>query len=193
MIWYYVAAIIILLISSIAHELGHILALLAFGVPVHKLSVGFGPVWCGKNLKGQKIKRIRIKIVPFGLGAAFDGDNPRFQSLGFWQKMIIFSAGVLVNIAIAGIVFLLSRPLDVLQPTHSGHDPVNITRAFVVLNLMVALFQLLPFSKFDGGRMFDCTLKKIFPKSKPNSVINLKILIALLVGFLIFHIYRAWI
>jgi len=78
MIWYYVAAIIILLISSIAHELGHILALLAFGVPVHKLSVGFGPVWCGKNLKGQKIKRIRIKIVPFGLGAAFDGDNPRF-------------------------------------------------------------------------------------------------------------------
>ena len=194
MVWYYVAAIIILFVSSVAHELGHILALLAFRIPVHRISVGFGPTWCGKNLKGQRIKRIRIKIVPFGLGAAFDGDNSRFQSLGFWKKMILFSSGILVNILIAGVVFLFSRSINIFEPTYSSRDdPTNITRAFVALNLLLALFQLLPFARFDGGKILDCTLKRFSPNSKSDSITNLKILITLLTSLLIFHIYRAWI
>ena len=192
--WYYLSALLIFLVSSLAHELGHIIALLSFKIPVHKLSIGLGPSLWGKNLKKSSIRRVRLKLMPFGLGAAFDGDHPRFQSLNLWQKMLIFSAGILVNISIAGLVLVFSHPLNVFQPTYSGYDdPTNITRAFVVLNILLALFQLLPFSRFDGGRLLDCVLKKFLPAASHDFVINLKVLITLFVSLGIFNVYRHWI
>lgn len=194
MFWYYISAIAIIFISSLAHELGHIFTLLLFKVPVHKLSIGFGPILWGKNFKKSSIKRVRLKFLPFGSAAGFDGDHPNFQSLLFSQRILLFASGAIVNFFMAGIVLASSHSANLFRPNYSTEDdPVNITRAFFVLNIIMGLFGLLPLNKFDGEKIIDLSLKKFFPEIKQESINNAKAFAVILIGLAIFNIYRFWI
>jgi len=119
------------------HELGHFLAAKACGVRVHKLAVGFGRELVGFT-RGET--RYSINALPLGgyvkmLGQAdFDDkaqeltfkDDPRsFSNKPVGLRMIIVSAGVVMNLIFAAVVFMLvfmigmkSLPAEVgwLQP-----------------------------------------------------------------------------
>ena len=183
---------LIFVVVSLAHELGHILALLAFRVPIHGFKVGFGPVIWGKNFKKSAVKRLRVGLIPFGVGVGFDGDHFRFKSLGFWVKVLVFSSGVLLNAVIAVIVSFFVGFGDVMKPSPQPNDLVDISRIFVVLNLMLAMCQLLPFARFDGGKILNEVTKKYLHRKDVFFVSNLKISITILLTTIIFHIYRFW-
>ena len=101
------------------HELGHFLAAKACKVRVHKLALGFGKEIVGFT-RGET--RYSINVLPLGgyvkmLGQSdFDDkseelrfkDDPRaFTNKPVGLRMIIVSAGVIMNLAFAALVFML--------------------------------------------------------------------------------------
>ncbi len=93
------------------HELGHFIAAKKAGVRVETFSLGFGPVLYG-FMKGDT--HYRISLIPLGGYVKMAGENPGEDLSGApdelpsktpFQKMMIFSAGVLMNFLFAFITF----------------------------------------------------------------------------------------
>lgn len=113
----YVLAISFLLVVLIAsHELGHYLAARSVGIRVERFYIGF-------NLFGLGIKK-KIGDTEYGLGliplggyvkvagivdesmdTKLTGAEWEFQSKNTWQKIWFISAGVLVNLLLAVVIF----------------------------------------------------------------------------------------
>lgn len=114
------------------HELGHALMASRFG-----------------------IKAKSIVLLPVGGIASIEKfpENPR-------QELAISIAGPLVSVAIALVLWLLSPPgnfwklPDGMSITH-GHDLIANLR---VVNMSLALFNLIPAFPMDGGRIFRALL-----------------------------------
>src|SRR5262245_54139374 len=93
------------------HELGHFLAAKAFKVRVEVFSLGFGPRLWGFTRKGTDY---RIALVPVGGYVKMAGDTPGEESSGapdeltsksVGQRFVIFSAGVIMNMVLAVVLF----------------------------------------------------------------------------------------
>lgn len=91
------------------HELGHFATAKFFGVKVEEFGLGFPPRIWGKK-KGET--EYTINWVPLGgfvKIAGEDGENredPRsFGAKPVWQRTIILAAGVLMNLALAVVLF----------------------------------------------------------------------------------------
>ncbi|MBM3986233.1 MAG: RIP metalloprotease RseP, partial [Planctomycetes bacterium] len=103
------------------HELGHFLAARLFNVRVETFSVGFGPrVWGFRRGETD----YRLSAVPLGgyvkmageYGELRDGSTLAADDLTAkppWQRAVIFSAGVVVNVIFAFIVFPVAFSLGV--------------------------------------------------------------------------------
>jgi Zn-dependent protease len=114
------------------HELGHALMAARFGIQAKE-----------------------IVLLPIGGIASIEKfpDNPR-------QELAISIAGPLVNIAIAGLLWLLipNLPLVENQPHLSimhGHDFLYNLR---IVNVALAVFNLIPAFPMDGGRILRALL-----------------------------------
>lgn len=118
-IWSYVLIFVGFSLVVFFHELGHFVAAKACGVRVYKFAIGFGRELFGFT-KGET--RYSFNILPLGgyvkmLGQEDFGDkedeltvkeDPRsflFKSPG--QRMIIVSAGVIMNLVFAAVVFMV--------------------------------------------------------------------------------------
>jgi regulator of sigma E protease len=98
------------------HELGHFAVAKWCDVHVETFSIGFGPA-----LPGCKFKRgettYMIGLVPLGgyvkmVGEGADSDegddDPRsFKNKSVWQRMAIISAGVIMNVLLAFVCFII--------------------------------------------------------------------------------------
>ena len=91
------------------HELGHFLAAKKIGVRVEAFSLGFGPRIFGFR-RGDT--EYRLSLVPLGGYVKMAGENPddprtdapdELQNRKPWERMIIFSAGVIMNFLFAFI------------------------------------------------------------------------------------------
>ncbi|RKY21936.1 MAG: RIP metalloprotease RseP [Planctomycetota bacterium] len=103
------------------HELGHFVAARAFGVRVETFSIGFGRRIAGFHRDGTDY---RLSLVPLGgyvkmAGEYGDFDDEQVLDPGdlaskpIWQRFIIFSAGVVVNIALAFVIYPVAFGLGV--------------------------------------------------------------------------------
>ena len=108
---YILAAILIFGVLIAVHELGHFLAARLCGVRVNEFSIGMGPaIW--KKQKGDTLYAWRA--FPVGGYCAMEGeeedsDDPAaLNNQGFWQKLLIYAAGAVMNF-LTGllIIFLL--------------------------------------------------------------------------------------
>ena len=100
----------------LAHEWGHYITAVKFGVRVNEFALGMGPR-IFKIKKGDTIYSIRI--LPIGGFCAMEGEdknsddkNHSFREKKAWQKIIIVSAGAIMNVFVG---FLLSISVTVLQ------------------------------------------------------------------------------
>lgn len=106
---YVLAAILIFGVLIAVHELGHFMAAKACGVRVNEFSIGMGPA-IFKKTKGETTYSLRI--LPIGGFCAMEGeeedsDDPAaLNNQGFWQKLIIFAAGAIMNF-LTGLLIIL--------------------------------------------------------------------------------------
>ncbi len=106
----FILSVFILGILIFCHEAGHFLAARLFGVKVEEFAFGFPPtLW--KKKKGET--EYKINLIPLGgyvrlLGEEDKVKDPRsYSNLKGRKKIIIITAGVVVNIALAWFLFAL--------------------------------------------------------------------------------------
>lgn len=117
-------------------------------IALHELGHALMAAWFG-------IKAKNIVLLPIGGIASIEKfpENPR-------QELAISIAGPLVSVAIALLLWLLSPPGNFwrlpqgMSITH-GHDLLANLR---VVNMSLALFNLIPAFPMDGGRIFRALL-----------------------------------
>jgi regulator of sigma E protease len=97
------------------HELGHFLTAKWCNVYVETFSIGFGPALPGCRFKkGETTYMIALfplggYVKMLGEGGETDEDdvNPRsFKNKPVWQRMIIISAGVIMNVILGAVCFI---------------------------------------------------------------------------------------
>ena len=98
------------------HELGHFLVAKWCNVHVQTFSLGFGPALPGCSFRyGETLYKIAIlplggyvQMVGEGTDADEDENYPRsFKNKTVWQRMLIISAGVFMNVLLACVCFVL--------------------------------------------------------------------------------------
>jgi membrane-associated protease RseP (regulator of RpoE activity) len=107
------AAIAVLAVLIVVHEMGHFLAARLQGIHVNRFSIGFGPVL----LKYQgKQTEYAIRAFPLGGFVGFPDDDPEseippndpdlLRNRPVWDRAIVISAGVIANLIFAYLVFV---------------------------------------------------------------------------------------
>lgn len=105
-----VAAVVVLGIMILIHELGHFLAAKGFGVRVEVFSIGFG-----RRLFGRQYGETdyRISVLPLGGYVKMAGENPadavtgepgEFLSKPRWQRFVIAVMGPAMNVVLAVVL-----------------------------------------------------------------------------------------
>ncbi|HEX2915169.1 MAG TPA: RIP metalloprotease RseP [Chloroflexia bacterium] len=100
-----------LLVMVVIHELGHFLTARYFGMKVHEFGIGFPPkVWSRKTKDGMEWS---INALPIGGFVRIEGENGdstdpnSFGAKPTWQRAIVLSAGPIMNIILALVLFWL--------------------------------------------------------------------------------------
>ncbi len=123
----YLWGILILGITILFHEFGHMVTARKNGVFVEEFSVGFGPrILSHKSRKSGTV--YSWKIIPFGGSCAMRGETEEdehaegsFTGAKLWQKALIVAAGPLFNFLLALIAaFILAAAL--------GQDPAVVAK-----------------------------------------------------------------
>lgn len=108
------AAIAVLALLIIVHELGHFLAGRGQGIYVNRFSIGFGPALL--SYKGEKTE-YALRVFPLGGYVGFPDDDPEsdipkddpnlLRNRPILDRAIVISAGVLANLVFAYLVLVL--------------------------------------------------------------------------------------
>lgn len=125
------------------HELGHFLAAKLCNVYVRTFSIGFGPAWPFCQFKVGETN-YKLGMIPLGGFVAMAGEptgetdpdavkddvdddtDPRsFKNRPVWQRMIIISAGVIMNVILAAVCFVIaySNGVKEMPPVIQGVEP----------------------------------------------------------------------
>lgn len=125
------------------HELGHFLAAKLCNVYVRTFSIGFGPAWPFCQFKWGETN-YKLGMIPLGGYVAMAGEgtgevdpdapkddvdddtDPRsFKNRPVWQRMIIISAGVVMNVLLAAVCFVAAYMNGVkeMPPVVQGVEP----------------------------------------------------------------------
>jgi regulator of sigma E protease len=115
-LWSIVKAALGLGLVIFIHELGHFAVAKWCDVHVETFSIGFGPALPGcKWVKGETTYMIAlfplggyVKMVGEGAGSEEGDEDPRsFKNKSVWQRMAIISAGVIMNVILAFVCFIV--------------------------------------------------------------------------------------
>lgn len=120
--------ILTLFILVIIHELGHFLVARRFGIKVEEFGFGIPPRVIGKRL-GETI--YSLNALPLGgfvrlLGEDEQSSSKRslsdrdFRSKSVWQRIAVVAAGVVMNLALAWVIFygvIIYQNFRIIYPT----------------------------------------------------------------------------
>lgn len=108
------AAIAVLAVLIVVHELGHFLAARLQGIHVNRFSLGFGPIlW---KYQGRRTE-YAVRAIPLGGFVGFPDDDPDseippndpnlLRNRPIFDRAIVISAGVIANLIFAYLVFAM--------------------------------------------------------------------------------------
>lgn len=105
------ATIFVFGLIVLIHELGHFITAKLCGMRVEEFAIGFGPSILSVQ-KGETLYSIRL--IPLGGFNKISGMDPdeelderSYQSKPVWQRMIVISAGAIMNFVLAIVLFFL--------------------------------------------------------------------------------------
>jgi len=128
--------ILVLGLLVLVHELGHFLAARRFGVKVEEFGFGFPPRLAGvyrradgkwRWIRGEKTVRenpstiYSFNLIPLGGFVKIkgengqDGDRDSFGAKKFWQRAVMLSAGVMMNIVLAAVIISIGLGVGLPQ------------------------------------------------------------------------------
>lgn len=149
---------VMLLVAFPIHEFAHALAAYRLGDGTAKLMgrltldprAHFDPM-------GGLLLVISVLLTPFGFGWAKPTPyNPRMLRGGRWGEAIVSVAGPISNLAlaIAGAI-----PLRYINATNMDAGLLTeFLSFFVIINLVLMVFNLIPIPPLDGSRLLDLIL-----------------------------------
>ncbi|MBW4654773.1 MAG: RIP metalloprotease RseP [Kaiparowitsia implicata GSE-PSE-MK54-09C] len=107
------AAISVLALLIVVHELGHFLAARLQGIHVNRFSIGFGPILL--KYQGPETE-YALRAIPLGGFVGFPDDDPDstipqtdpdlLKNRPVWDRAIVISAGVIANLIFAYFIFV---------------------------------------------------------------------------------------
>ena len=206
------------------HEFGHALCAWLCGAKIKSFSIGFGP-----GVTFRKVPMVNnLKIGPILLGGYVMLEDKALDDKNFWQKMLFYSAGMIVNVLTAtfilaclgqnvfgaltqctagwllgwpGLIWqLFSHQMSGAEFSDGAAGPVGIAQLLIskkynyfkvlaVLNVAVAMFNLLPIPPLDGGRMLQLVTEKIIGKKWTTRIFTA----ATIVGILALYGFAIWV
>lgn len=122
--------IILLGTLILIHEFGHFIVAKACGMKVLKFSIGFGPKIFRKQGKETEYS---LRILPLGgfvqlEGEDEDSDDPRsYNNKPAWQRILVLSAGVIINILFALIIYIcINMNTNIYSTSKISNIPENV-------------------------------------------------------------------
>jgi len=106
-------ALLILSVLVFVHELGHFMAARSIKLPVITFSIGMGPALKKWRWKRFGDTEFRISAIPFGGYCMVSGEEEETEEKGSffsktpWQRIWYASAGVLMNFALAVLIYII--------------------------------------------------------------------------------------
>ena len=141
MIGFIINATISFFASLVLHELGHYIAARLCDVPVKQAGLGWGP-----KLFGVRLNQVDCQVHLLPVGAYVQMDMNALQSRSLVQQLFVLGAGIGVNLVLCVLTW---------------------GSFFSVLNLALAIGNLIPLYQLDGwkGGMVIC--RRIFGRPSP--------------------------
>lgn len=132
-----IALVLVLGLLILVHELGHFMTARYLGVDVEEFGMGFPPKIFGFKKGGVLYS---INWIPFGGFVKIKGesgedrDNPKsFASQAPWKKSIILSAGVIMNVILAFVLFWIGFNVGLPQALDDSVKNYKITDKNIVV------------------------------------------------------------
>lgn len=133
-----VSTLLLITVLVFVHELGHFLAAKFFKVDVKEFAVGFGKRLISKKYRGTIYS---IRMLPLGgfvdLEGETDSQAPHsFRNIRSYQKIIILSAGVIMNLILATVamtIFLSNNNYQFTIPSlteYNFHNTSSVVKAY---------------------------------------------------------------
>ena len=176
------------------HELGHFMTAKWFGVRVRRFALGMGPIIV-KWVRGET--EYSLRWVPIGGFVDLVGEHPDAEEADdprglwrrpAWQRIVVFSAGVVMN-ALLALVFFALAPIVGIQaivPVVGGvmqgapAEKAGLLPGDRILSInghRVEAFDdlLLSVALRDAGTSFDLEVERPGPGAEPPKVLHINV------------------
>ena len=130
-----------LLAAIVLHEMGHFFAARLCAVPVKQAGFGWGP-----KLYGVRLNQVDYQVRLLPIGAYIQMDMLALQRRPLLQQLFVLGAGIGVNLTLAVIAW---------------------GTLFGVLNLALAVGNLVPLYQLDGWKSGMVICRKMFGRPSP--------------------------
>lgn len=157
-------ALLVLIISVVAHEVAHGVAALWQGDPTAKYAnrLTLNPI---PHIDPVGSIILPVLLAMTGSGVVFGWAKPvpinpyNFRNQR-WGEAIVAAAGPIVNLVIAGVFVLIIQFLPVSQPL------LNLSIVIVATNVVLAFFNLIPIPPLDGSKILFSLIPNRFYRFK---------------------------